>query len=285
LVSVGAQHAPPLPILMTFPPAPSAHRPDVECGTAARGRGSCGPSSTASWPGLDLPTPSSGCRGAGGPRGRGPRAGIPMSLGAPRRRGRHRVQRRRGRCRRTGQRRPPPASPPIPRAPIAARQLPRSPDPVLVSTTRGARAPGAMASAAVLEYDESLIVPYPRKSLAQGALDPWTKPRYEGRRRILRETARAKGIPLDAPWTDLSGKARHFLLTAPAGDSSACSRSSSRLEVKRYKAVHPRVLAAVPAGESLPRLRRRAAQARSVGDPCGRPDDRGRRRAPGRCSA
>jgi len=55
---------------------------------------------------------------------------------------------------------------------------------------------------AVLEYDESLIVPHPGKSVAQGALDPWTKPRYEGRRRILREAARAKGIPLDAPWKD-----------------------------------------------------------------------------------
>src|SRR2546427_2829234 len=40
------------------------------------------------------------------------------------------------------------------------------------------------------------IVPHPRKGLAQGALDPWTKPRYEGRRRILRETARVRGIPL-----------------------------------------------------------------------------------------
>src|SRR3989454_812641 len=90
--------------------------------------------------------------------------------------------------------------------------------PILFSfnNPRGA-CPGCNGFGAVLEYDESLIVPQPRKSLAQGALDPWTKPRYEGRRRILRETARAKGIPLDAPWKDLTGKARHFLLNGASG--------------------------------------------------------------------
>ena len=32
---------------------------------------------------------------------------------------------------------------------------------------------------ATLEYDESLVVPDPTRSLADGAIDPWTKPRYE----------------------------------------------------------------------------------------------------------
>src|SRR6184192_1499594 len=67
---------------------------------------------------------------------------------------------------------------------------------------RGA-CPGCNGFGAVLEYDESLIVPDPRRSLARGALDPWTKPRYEGRRRILREATRARGIPLDTAWRDL----------------------------------------------------------------------------------
>src|SRR5437870_4456172 len=87
----------------------------------------------------------------------------------------------------------------------------------------------------VLEYDESLIVPQPRKSLAQGALDPWTKPRYEGRRRILRETGRAKGIPLDAPWEDLTDKARHFLLNGASGRFLGMLPFLQRLEAKRYK--------------------------------------------------
>src|SRR6266705_1337027 len=108
--------------------------------------------------------------------------------------------------------------------------------PILFSfnNPRGA-CPGCNGFGAVLEYDESLIVPQPRKSLAQGALDPWTKPRYEGRRRILRETARAKGIPLDAPWKDLTGKARHFLLNGASGRFLGMLPFLQRLEAKRYK--------------------------------------------------
>src|SRR5437667_451553 len=53
---------------------------------------------------------------------------------------------------------------------------------------RGA-CPACNGFGAVLEYDESLIVPDARRTLAQGALDPWTKPRYEGRRRLVRELA------------------------------------------------------------------------------------------------
>jgi excinuclease ABC subunit A len=108
--------------------------------------------------------------------------------------------------------------------------------PILFSfnNPRGA-CPGCNGFGAVLEYDESLIVPHPRKSLAQGALDPWTKPRYEGRRRLLRETARAKGIPLDAPWEDLTGKARHFLLNGASGRFLGMLPFLQRLEAKRYK--------------------------------------------------
>src|SRR5204863_5508692 len=81
----------------------------------------------------------------------------------------------------------------------------------------------------------SLIVPHPAKSLAQGVLDTWTKPRYEGRRRLLRETARAKGIPLDTPWADLTRKARHFLLNGASGRFLGMLPFLQRLEAKRYK--------------------------------------------------
>ncbi len=99
---------------------------------------------------------------------------------------------------------------------------------------RGA-CPGCNGFGAVLEYDESLIVPDPRKSLAEGALDPWTQPRYDGRRRILREAARARGIPFDAPWRALAPEQRHFLLHGAQGRFLGVFPFLERLEAKRYK--------------------------------------------------
>ena len=108
--------------------------------------------------------------------------------------------------------------------------------PILFSfnNPRGA-CPGCNGFGAVLEYDESLIVRDAKKSLAQGALDPWTKPRYEGRRRILRETARARGIPLDTAWRDLAERDRHFLLHGAGGRFLGMLPFLERLEAKRYK--------------------------------------------------
>src|SRR5467141_1531297 len=88
---------------------------------------------------------------------------------------------------------------------------------------------------AVLEYDESLIVPDPRRGLADGALDPWTKPRYEGRRRLLRETARARGIGLDVGWNDIPARDRQFLLHNKEGRYLGMFPFLERLEEKRYK--------------------------------------------------
>jgi len=101
---------------------------------------------------------------------------------------------------------------------------------------RGA-CPGCNGFGAVLEYDESLIVPEPGKTLAQGALDPWTKPRYEGRRRLLRETARARGIPVNLPWRELEPRQQQFLLHGAAGSSRYLGIFPflERLESKRYK--------------------------------------------------
>src|SRR5712691_10078646 len=114
------------------------------------------------------------------------------------------------------------------------------PAPVLTPTLfsfnnpRGA-CPSCNGFGAVLEYDESLIVPDPRRSLAGGALDPWTKPRYEGRRRLLRETARARHVDLDAPWQDIPARERQFLLRNTSGRYLGMFPFLERLEEKRYK--------------------------------------------------
>ena len=75
----------------------------------------------------------------------------------------------------------------------------------------------------------------PGRSLAQGALDPWTKPRYEGRRRLLRETARAHRLEFDTPWRDLPDRDRHFLLHSAKGRYLGLFPFLQHLEAKRYK--------------------------------------------------
>jgi excinuclease ABC subunit A len=88
---------------------------------------------------------------------------------------------------------------------------------------------------AVLEYDESLIVPYPERSLRDGAIDPWTKPRYENKRRALADFARREGIPLDVPFRELGVAQRHKLLHGSARGYKGIFPFLRDLEEKRYK--------------------------------------------------
>jgi excinuclease ABC subunit A len=88
---------------------------------------------------------------------------------------------------------------------------------------------------ATLEYDEALIVPYPERTLAEGALDPWTKPRYENKRRALAEFAKASGIPMTQPWRDLSDAQREKLLRGKAKGYVGMFPFLDALEPKKYK--------------------------------------------------
>jgi len=94
---------------------------------------------------------------------------------------------------------------------------------------------GCNGFGAVLEYDESLIVPNPGRSLAEGAIDPWTKPRYEARRRLLLETARKLGADPAAPWQKLKAAARRELLHGTVGRYVGIFPFLRGLEEKRYK--------------------------------------------------
>ena len=99
---------------------------------------------------------------------------------------------------------------------------------------RGA-CPGCNGFGAVLEYDERLVVPDPRRSIEEGALDPWTKPRFEGRRRILRQACRDAGVPVDVPWERLPAAATKLLLHGRKGRFLGVVPFLRRLERKRYK--------------------------------------------------
>ena len=88
---------------------------------------------------------------------------------------------------------------------------------------------------AILEYDEALIVPYPTRSLRDGAIDPWTKPRYENKRRALAEFAKRERIPMDKPWDQLTAAHRQLLLHSKTRGYKGIFLFLRDLEDKRYK--------------------------------------------------
>lgn len=65
---------------------------------------------------------------------------------------------------------------------------------------------------ATLEYDEDLIVPDRRRTLEEGAVDPWSKPRYKRERARLRAFAEAQGMSPRALWSDLPEGFRNSVL-------------------------------------------------------------------------
>jgi excinuclease ABC subunit A len=88
---------------------------------------------------------------------------------------------------------------------------------------------------AILEYDEVLMVPYPSRTLRDGAIDPWTKPRYDNKRRALAEFAKRERIPMDKPWEQLTAAHRQLLLHSRTRGYKGIIPFMRDLEEKRYK--------------------------------------------------
>ena len=111
-----------------------------------------------------------------------------------------------------------------------------TPTPQLFSfnNPRGA-CPTCNGFGAVLEYDEALVVPYPDRTLRDGAIAPWTAPRYENKRRALAEFAKRERIPLDTPWRELSAAAHEKLLRSKSRGYTGILPFLKGLEEKRYK--------------------------------------------------
>jgi excinuclease ABC subunit A len=111
-----------------------------------------------------------------------------------------------------------------------------TPTPQLFSfnSPRGA-CPQCNGFGAILEYDEALIVPHPDRSLRDGAIAPWTMPRYENKRRTLAEFAKKEGIAMDAPWESLPPAQQEKLLHAKSRGFKGIVPFLRDLEEKRYK--------------------------------------------------
>ncbi len=86
-----------------------------------------------------------------------------------------------------------------------------------------------------LEYDVDRIVPNPRTTIRDGAVDPWTKPRYEDLQDEFLEFARESSIPLDVPWEELGSKAREIILNGRGDDFEGVIPFLRHLENKKYK--------------------------------------------------
>jgi excinuclease ABC subunit A len=88
---------------------------------------------------------------------------------------------------------------------------------------------------ATLEFDLDLIVPEPETSLADGAVDPWTKPRYEDRRFQLQELARKHKVSMRLPWSELPERFRQIVLHGERGFEGVIQQLERLKQTKRYK--------------------------------------------------
>src|SRR4051794_35463784 len=117
-----------------------------------------------------------------------------------------------------------------------------------------------------IDFDLDLVIPDKMKSLADGAIEPWTKPKYRPLFTDLKRYARQAGIPLDMAWIDLAEEQRNTVLNGE-GKFMGVRGFFSHLERKKYK-LHVRVFLSRYRGYSIcpdcngSRLRLEARQVR-----------------------
>ena len=92
-----------------------------------------------------------------------------------------------------------------------------------------------------VDFDLDRVVPDKGKSLADGAIEPWTKPRYKHLAMDMRRYARTKGIPFDVPFRDLTAAQRNAILDGDRKEEFPGVKGFfGWLERKKYK-LHVRV--------------------------------------------
>jgi len=92
-----------------------------------------------------------------------------------------------------------------------------------------------------IDFDLNLVVPDPSKTLDEGAIEPWAKPRFRTLVVELKKWARSRGIPTNVPWRQLTGEHRRLVLEGdPENDFDGVKGFFAWLERKKYK-LHVRV--------------------------------------------
>ncbi len=90
--------------------------------------------------------------------------------------------------------------------------------------------------------DPNLVVPNVGKTLAEGAIQPWSTPKHSKHQRDLERTARDHGIRLNVPYQDLSEEEREFVWNGTKG-FKGIRGFFKMVESKNYK-IHYRILMA-----------------------------------------
>jgi excinuclease ABC subunit A len=100
-----------------------------------------------------------------------------------------------------------------------------------------------------IDFDLGLVIPDQSKSLNEGAVEPWTKPKYRTLAADLKRFARQMGIPLDVPWAELDPEQKRLVVEGE-GKYVGVRGFFNHLERKKYK-LHVRVFLSRYRGYSL----------------------------------
>ena len=100
-----------------------------------------------------------------------------------------------------------------------------------------------------IDFDLDLVIPDKLKTLAEGAIEPWAKPKYRPLFTDLKRYAKAAGVPLDVAWADLEEEHRNLVLNGE-GKFLGVRGFFNHLERKKYK-LHVRVFLSRYRGYSL----------------------------------
>ena len=97
--------------------------------------------------------------------------------------------------------------------------------------------------------DTDLVIPNPQLSLAEGAIEPWTKPQYDWARTELRRFCRQEKIPFDVPFQELTRQQQRAVIDGRDGFGGVRG-FFEWLETKKYK-LHVRVFLSKYRGYTL----------------------------------
>jgi excinuclease ABC subunit A len=116
----------------------------------------------------------------------------------------------------------------------------REPEPRLFSFNNPYGAcPRCQGFGNTIDFDPNLIIPDKSKTLAQGAVAPWTTTKYRPHHGEMIRAAKAAGVPTDIPWYDLTPEQQSFIQEGGPGFPGIRGFFAA-LEHKKYK-LHVRV--------------------------------------------